>query len=238
MKNVLDAGQVSSILGVNVMSELRLLFSKYEQAKYISHLDLMHTMQRAFIRANLRIRHTNGFNPHPYMSFALPLPVGQESSCELLDFGLESEIETPILPHLLNRFLPKGITAVQAYNAFTKLSDIKWLSVSGVFTYDYGIPKNGVDRLDNFFSSKSIIVMKKGKKGYTDTDIAPLIHSIDFSVADENHIALNCVISAQNPSLNPSLFLTAINAYEPDFLPNNASFRREEVYFPDFRIFR
>ena len=57
----------------------RLLFSKTGRAKYISHLDLMRTFQRAFFRSGIQIRHTEGFNPHPFVSIALPLSVGYSS---------------------------------------------------------------------------------------------------------------------------------------------------------------
>lgn len=66
----------------------RLLFSKTGRAKYISHLDLMRTFQRAFARAGIAIKHTEGFNPHPFVSIALPLSVGYSSQCEILEFGL------------------------------------------------------------------------------------------------------------------------------------------------------
>ena len=66
----------------------RLLFSKTGRAKYISHLDLMRTFQRAFARAKIAIKHTEGFHPHPFVSIALPLSVGYSSQCEILEFGL------------------------------------------------------------------------------------------------------------------------------------------------------
>ena len=59
----------------------RLLFSKTGRAKYISHLDLMRTFQRAFARAKIAIKHTEGFHPHPFVSIALPLSVGYSSQC-------------------------------------------------------------------------------------------------------------------------------------------------------------
>ena len=71
------------------MPDQRILFSKSGTAKYISHLDLMHTMERAFLRAGITIRHTAGFHPHPYVSIPLPLPLGFSSQCELMEFGLE-----------------------------------------------------------------------------------------------------------------------------------------------------
>ena len=68
------------------MAKLRLLFTKEAQASYISHLDTMQTFQRVFPRAELHLKHSNGFHPHPIISIVLPLPVGQSSECELLDF--------------------------------------------------------------------------------------------------------------------------------------------------------
>ena len=68
------------------MADYRLTFSKEGRAVWISHLDLLRTFQRAFIRAGLVVRHSQGFHPHPVMSFVLPLSVGQSSACELLDF--------------------------------------------------------------------------------------------------------------------------------------------------------
>lgn len=58
------------------MAKLRLLFRKEGRAVYISHLDLLRTFQRVFLREGLVLRHSQGFHPHPLLSFALPLPGG------------------------------------------------------------------------------------------------------------------------------------------------------------------
>ena len=63
------------------MAKLRLLFTKEAQASYISHLDTMRTFQRVFPRAELHLKHSNGFHPHPIISIVLPLPVGQSLDC-------------------------------------------------------------------------------------------------------------------------------------------------------------
>ena len=70
------------------MPKHRLAFSKADTAKFISHLDLMRTFQRSFLRAGIAIKHTEGFNPHPFVSIALPLSVGYSSQCEILEFGV------------------------------------------------------------------------------------------------------------------------------------------------------
>ena len=80
----------------------RLLFSKTGRAKYISHLDLMRMFQRAFARAKIPIKHTEGFHPHPFVSIALPLSVGYSSECEILEFGLLEGTDPP--ERVLRRF--------------------------------------------------------------------------------------------------------------------------------------
>ena len=95
------------------MSKLRLLFEKQGTACYISHLDLMRTFQRLFLRGGMFVKHSQGFHPHPIMSILLPLPVGQSSCCELLDFEVESEVDLETLPRFAERRVPgraAGIT--------------------------------------------------------------------------------------------------------------------------------
>ena len=88
------------------MDKLRLRFSKKGRAVYISHLDLMRTMQRAFMRAGYALRYSEGFNPHPVISILLPLGVGASSECELMDFQLTEEADLSALPTRLTAALP------------------------------------------------------------------------------------------------------------------------------------
>ena len=75
------------------MDKMRLRFEKTGRAIYISHLDMMRTMQRVFARAGLELKYSEGFNPHPQISIALPLSVGTGSLCEIMDFRLTSDTE-------------------------------------------------------------------------------------------------------------------------------------------------
>ena len=84
------------------MSKLRLLFIKEAQASYISHLDLLRTFQRAFPRTELDIKHSQGYHPHPIISIVLPLPVGQSSDCELLDFEVTQDTDGSGIAEKLN----------------------------------------------------------------------------------------------------------------------------------------
>ena len=97
------------------MSKLRLVFVKEHQASYISHLDVMRTFQRVFPRAGLSIKHSNGFHPHPILSIVLPLPVGQSSECEILDFESVEESTGEGVAEALNTGMPAGLRVLDCY---------------------------------------------------------------------------------------------------------------------------
>lgn len=90
----------------------RLTFSKRGRTRFISHLDLMRTMQRAFKRAKLPIWYTQGFNPHPYIMFPLALALGMESEVESMDIGLLEEKSFDEVRTKLNSVLPVGMKII------------------------------------------------------------------------------------------------------------------------------
>jgi len=217
------------------MTNYRILFEKTGRAKYISHLDLMRTITRAFIRAGIKIKHTEGFNPHPYMTFALPLSVCVESVCELVDFVLLNDLSADELVASLNKVLPEGIKMLNAYSPERKFKEITWLKVKGVLTYDDVTPK--AEALNRFFASESIIISKKTKRGMADTDIVPCIKEISFE-DNGSEVILSAVLAAQNPSLNPEHLITAIRVHKPELAPNATAFYRQEVFDTEMNIFR
>ncbi|SHH52542.1 radical SAM-linked protein [Sporobacter termitidis DSM 10068] len=220
------------------MLRTRLLFEKTGRAQYISHLDLLRTFQRVFLRAGIRLRHTEGFNPHPYLSFALPLPVGSESLCELLDFDLAEDIDLGALPARLNAKMPEGIRAVKAYRPETKFADLAYIRVEGAFFYDAGVPGGTVDKLAALFREKTLVISKKSKKGFVDFDIAPCVQSILFTPEGFDRLAVRAVITAQNPALNPENLVAAVRTHLPSCTPDFASFKRLEVLRRDNNVFR
>lgn len=210
--------------------DCRILFHKTGIAKYISHLDLMRTMQRCFIRAGVSIKHTEGFNPHPYMAFALPLSVGCESVCELMDFELTDDTEQlDALPEKLTQALPEGITVVKAYAPQRKFKEIQWIRFSGVWEYNGSLSEDELNRLRAVFGRQEIVIPKKTKKGISDTDIAPMIKSVELE-ASESGVLVKAVLPAQNPSLNPEYLVRALEIYLPEVVPSLHVFRREELY--------
>jgi radical SAM-linked protein len=91
------------------MRRLRVTFSKGEEVRYISHLDLMRTWERILRRAGVRPAHSQGFNPRPRLVFAAPLPVGVTSDAEILDAYLEGDPSPEQFLALVRPALPPGI---------------------------------------------------------------------------------------------------------------------------------
>ena len=120
--------------------KLRLRFEKTGRAIYISHLDLMRTMQRVFLRADCPLKYSEGFNPHAIISILLPLSVGVGSVCELMDFQLREDVDLAALPERLTAVMPEGIRALEAYPAGRKVRELKWLRVTGRYEYDHAEP--------------------------------------------------------------------------------------------------
>lgn len=219
------------------MDKLRLRFSKKGRAVYISHLDLMRTMQRAFMRAGYSLRCSEGFNPHPVISILLPLGVGASSECELMDFQLAEDTDLGELPARLTAAMPEGIEALEAYSGGRRARELKWLRVAGVFEYDGRDPAEMRGALADFFARKSIVIRKKTKRGEGESDIAPAIREISFSPAASG-VRLGAVISAQEPTLNPVHLAGALRQLAPEFAPDHAEFCRLEVYDEKMQVFR
>ena len=219
------------------MDKLRMRFEKTGRAVWISHLDLMATMQRAFSRAGYMLRYSEGFNPHPLISILLPLSVGTGSICELMDFRLREDCDLSELPARLTAKLPEGITVTEAYEAERKSAQLKWLRVEGQFLYDERDPVRMCDEVRRFYEAGSIVIEKKTKRGIGETDIRPAIREIAFNPA-EKAVKVTGVISAQEPTLNPDLLSRALQQLQPDLAPDFARFTRVETYDSQMQIFR
>ena len=219
------------------MDKLRLCFSKTGRAVYISHLDLMQTMQRGFARAGYALKYSEGFNPHPQISIALPLSVGAASVCELMDFRLKEEVDLAALPQRLTAALPEGIEVTEAYEAVVKCANIKWLQIEGLFEYDERPYDTMAEALTDFYARDSIIITKKTKRGMGETDIRPAIRSIAFTAAEEG-VSVSAVISAQEPTLNPELLNDALQQLRPEIAPDFAKYTRLETFDSEMHVFR
>ncbi len=218
----------------------RLMFEKTGNAIWISHLDLMRLFQRAFKRAGLPLTHTQGYNPRPSVSIALPLSVGIESCCELLDFDLDGEqtFTASEIKNRLNDVLVDGVRVLDVYEDGGKIRDLALLFCQIQLEYDAGVPDGCAVAIDELFHTESLLVPKKSKNGPTQQDVIPLIKELSVSVTDSNTVAIDAVICCQNPSLSPAQLPAAIEKYLPDMKPDFAKCRRVQLMDAQQKNFR
>lgn len=186
----------------------RIFFSKTDRAKYISHLDLNSVMQRAIRRSRLPVWRTEGFNPHTYVQFMLPLSLGQEGLREAMDFRLLEDISPEETAQRLNEALPHDIRVTEVSVPKYKNTDIASAE------YDiFGAISS--EKFSEFIAQDKIIVEKKTKKGITEIDLKPLVSDVSIS---EGKITLR--LPAGNEfNINPALLLDAYAAFSAQPLP-------------------
>ena len=218
----------------------RLLFEKKGNAVWISHLDLMRLFQRAFKRAGLPLTHSKGFNPRPSVSIALPLSVGVESGCELLDFDLDGyEVSCLEMKERLNKALVSGVKVLEVYEDARKIKHLALLDCVVTLEYDQGVPAGGAAALDGLFHQESLFVEKRTKSGgIQDQDIIPMIRRLDIAQTDDHTLELRALVCCQNPTLNPMQLVAAIERHAPAMKPDFAKCRRVEIYDTEENIFR
>lgn len=216
----------------------RLLYEKTGDGVFLSHLDLIRLFQRTFNRAGLMLKHSQGFSPKPYVSVAMPLSVGMHSVCEILDFELEGDTPVPEdLKERLNTTLPRGVHVHEVYESQRKVKEICYLSARVSMEYDAGVPCGAAEGVIKLFADGEVIVSKHTKRGDADTNICPMVKSLQVEEL-QNELRLNCVVCAQNPSLNPMLLVTAISKYLPDLTPDFAWCLRLDIMDAEGKSFR
>lgn len=217
----------------------RALFEKTGKAIYISHLDLMRVFQRAFKRAGLSLTHSQGFNPRPSVSIALPLSVGVESGCELLDFDLDGQnVPLEEIRDRLNAALVEGVRVLEVYDNAAKIKHLAFLDCVVTLEYDTGIPEGAGAKLEELFSRPEVVVEKKSKNGTRQENIIPMIRAMTVCCPDGNTVELHARVCCQNPTLNPAQLTAAICNYLPELAPDFSKCRRVEVYDLEETLFR
>ena len=218
----------------------RMRFVKQDNAVWISHLDLMRLLQRAFRRAGILLKHSQGYSPHPELSILLPLSVGVSSQCELADFSLDEEetVRPEAIAERLNPVLPAGIRVLACYEGGQKAGRIGWLRARLTLCYDGGVPDGAEEAVASLFARETLPVEKHSKKGPVEVNILPMLRRLHVQRQDGQTLTLEAMTAAQNPTLNPLLLVTAIETNLPHLKPDFTRCRRIEVYDTELEIFR
>lgn len=189
---------------VFALKNVRLFYKKGDRMRFISHLDMTRFMSRLIRRAGLSVWYTEGFNPHLYMTFALPLSLGFESDYEVVDIRvLDDDYDIASLPEKLNSVCPPYIQFFGAAEPVKKAGDVAAAEFNIVFD-DGG---ELADDLNAFLSRGSIVVLKKTKKGNEkEIEVGDKIKSFEISTLDDTILKIT-LPAGSTENLNPELFL-------------------------------
>lgn len=159
-------------------------FRKGEELRFISHLDIQRLVQRAMRRANLPLSYSQGFNPHPILSFASALSVGYTSDAEWMDVRLSEDVAPEEFTARLNTALPEGLRIIKAKAAEESLPSLTALIQRSRYeaTVIFDLPMDALtlkDALEALLNGP-IIVDKHTKGGMKQVDIRPQLVSMRF----------------------------------------------------------
>lgn len=217
---------------------VRVFFTKLGESKYISHLDLMRSMSRAVRRARLPLWYTEGYNPHPYMTFALPLSLGTQSLCETMDIRLEGEMTNESVLEALRAVMPSGINITDVREPVYDPKEIAY----GRFEISFAgqaQPEALCGRLKGILGRSGLTAEKLSKKGRTkvvkQVDVSSCIR--EYKVyTDGSRVIVEAVLPAgSRENVNPSLLADAICAALGESL--RADILRKELLTADMRSF-
>ena len=191
---------------------VRLRFSKSGDMIYISHLDINRMMTRAVRRAHLPMWYTEGFNPHPYISFALPLPLGQSSECEFMDIRIEGDMTNDEVLKKLRAVMPQGVEIVSAEEAVHSANEINKAQYSVTLGFSSeGQAERFCDETQKLLGGEELIAQKTGKKGHRKVlkEVNLIEQIFDWSVTSDGICAkLSLTLAAGNTvNLNPALLV-------------------------------
>lgn len=220
------------------MFKARMIFKKEGRAKYISHLDQMQAIQRSIARAKLPIWHTEGYNPHAYISIALPLSTGFSSEYEMLDFNFLTEDVPADAIENMNKSLPSGLEVLDIYKAERKAKEMKFSQYDVTYEFDNGRNCDFVSEVTKLFKNDEVVVVKRTKRSEKEVNIQEMIAKLEVFDIDENTSKVTVITAAGDPNLSPDYITKAIEKYLPEIKFDSAFCHRTCVYDADLVKFR
>ena len=186
---------------------VRVWFKKMGMSRYVSHLDLMRAMTRSVRRAGVPLWYTEGYNPHPYLTFALPLSLGMESLYESLDMRLEGENTNAQIFEMLKGAMPPGIEIVSVDDPVDDPKTIAYGEFDLLFDCDDSKELSAL--IEDMLSKDELIVQKLGKQGRKKVlkDINLIEHLKEVKLTSTaNRVKLTVVFPAgSTTNINPTL---------------------------------
>ncbi|MEG0292267.1 MAG: TIGR03936 family radical SAM-associated protein [Anaerovoracaceae bacterium] len=199
------------------MAKYIIKFSKKGYIKFTSHLDMIRLFKRAFKKSEIRLKYSQGFNPHPKMTFAQPLSLGYSSEGEVLEIETKEEISCTELIDRLQNVMPIGIKILSC--DIVNDQEKSFASTVDESTYKIeieGITNFNLEKIHEFVNQDEIIVKKRKKKRkheFRDVNIKDKIRNISWENYNDNIIMYTKLDAGSESNLNPDLLLEAFFHY-------------------------
>lgn len=219
-------------------TDVRMFYEKTGMAKFISHLDTVRCITRAVKRANVPIWYTEGFNPHAFLTFAMPLSLGFESYCETVDFRLIKDVDLDELTERLNNALPVDITVKKIALPVMSPNDICWAEYEIIFNNPDDLLSSNAHSI---LSADEILVEKKGKQGrkkvVKEVNIKEHIRTYEIAEKEGKLIIKTVLASGTSTNINPMLLISALTK-NTDTDGQDADIIKLKSYNANMEIFR
>ena len=228
--------KMQELMPIDPPRTVRIRFRKVGKLQYISHLDLQRTMQHCIKRSGIPAWYTKGFNPHYKLVFALPLSVGAESECELLDLRIDRDIADAEILRRFNETVTEELQGLDAWTPTTKFADIAWAKYSVTLSGPV-LGDDDAAAAKKLLTTSPLMMIKRSKSGEREVDLVPMIHSVEAD-GGAGELTLSLMLNAAGADyLNPELVVRALREQlwdgtdDPDLL--TWRILREETYFAD-----
>ena len=174
---------------------IRLQYEKREDMRFLSHLELSKAIYRALRRAAIPLAYTQGYHPHPKISFGFALPVGIESKAEYVDIQLRIHMGIEKIVNDLNLHLVKGLKILAAHEIPLNYSSIPVMTDKIIYTIKLvDIDPKGID-IANFLSRDEIIVRNERLREF---NIRPLIDNIKVIDIKDGYLELELIMKTED----------------------------------------
>lgn len=179
------------------MFEYRLCFTKLNNLKYLSHLNLMKALERAIRRAGLPLAFSEGFHPHPKISFGPALAVGIESTAEYLDLELTAALEAGLILDSLNRVLPDGLTISEVKRLKPGAKSLNALinkaSYRILLQIKPDLKETIQQQFHRLFQMTELNILRTNKEGQKTVNIRPWLHNLTVEEKSDVMLAIDLV---------------------------------------------
>lgn len=191
--------------------ELRAAFEKSGRAVFISHLDLLRTMQRAIKRSRLPVWYSQGFNPRIYLNFPLALSLGVVGRREFMDFAVTEAVDCEKARDALNAAMPEGLKILSVALPVHENKEIGFADYRIEFWG--GEPRESLSALEKMLSAETIEIDKHSKsKGTVRVDIKPHLNILGTELAEGALMVAVRLPAGLSLNINSGVFVDAFTS--------------------------